>query len=86
MHHLFNGSGPPGNSWEAPVDVWERSLGQPGPGHVLGRRVTSGDDGDVVRQINAFIYRGNAFIAFISFIAFVGDRRLYFGVYIAFIS
>ena len=28
-----------------------------------------------------YIYRGNAFIAFISFIAFVGDRRLYFGVY-----
>ena len=40
MHNCLNGSGPSGSSWEALVDVWERSWTV--PRHLLGRLGTSG--------------------------------------------
>ena len=40
MHNLLNCLGPSGGSWEALVDVWERSWAQ--PGHLLTRLETSG--------------------------------------------
>ena len=41
MHNVLNCSGPSGGSWEALVDVWEMSWGQ--PGHILGRLGATGD-------------------------------------------